>query len=99
MRCFILFEELLRACSQDSSNKIKPLFTNKADLQVCHQLSIKIFEIDFLEILSEATLKTEYIRVLKREQTSRQLSKRKQSRLKKARIPRWNRTKLIYPEN
>ena len=55
MRCFILFEELLRARSQDSSNKIKPLFTNKADQQVCHQLSIKIFEIDFLEILSEAT--------------------------------------------
>ena len=27
----ILLDELLRACSQDSSNKIKPLFENKAD--------------------------------------------------------------------
>ena len=27
----ILLDEHLRACSQDSSNKIKPLFENKAD--------------------------------------------------------------------
>ena len=31
MMSFILLDEHLRACSQDSSNKIKPLFNNKAD--------------------------------------------------------------------